>query len=152
MSDTPTGSPRHPPTDAAPPRLADEAPPAAGVEGPDRLAALQQSVERLVTETRKTRRRLGGRLFAIGLLGTLIALSALNPSRGEHQEAVFDEASTRIFGEDPTARAMMKLAARGERHRLLPIDRINLGLLSVGMAGDAALTIGVLGQVYVIDD
>lgn len=75
-----------------------------------------------------------------------------NPSRGAHQEAAFDEASARILGDNPGARAMVKLAARGERHRLLPLDRINLGLLSVGVAGAEAITLGLLGQVYIIGD
>lgn len=118
-----------------------------------RLADIGDAVGARVRRDDAARRRLHARLVGAGLLALMFGAYALNPGRDAHQAAAFAEVVARNGGAARTAQRLVeRVGWRTDGFRLLPIERVNLGLFSLGRVEGETLTVGVLGQVYVLPD
>ncbi len=117
-----------------------------------RIAAIEGAVDLHTTRAATDRPRIRRRLLLAAVLGLVVVATALNPGRAEHQAEVFAALIAR--GGPPAAEAREladSVSWRRDGYRLIAIDRLNLGIVSIGLLDEQPVTLGVWGQVFVFD-
>lgn len=117
-----------------------------------RITAIEGAVDAHTRDVPTARGRLRRRLALAAACALLVTAAALNPDRAAHQSEAFAELVARGGERVLTARKMADTVGwRQDGFRLLAIDRLNLGVASVGIIDERIVTVGIWGQVVVFD-